>query len=377
LIVDTFLRVHAFAPKQLPRVEPPNQVLKTIADTRHTSAPTQASATFDEITTSADEMLTVYELARALAGQVSLSDAGDVIVKHLIRLIPSSLCVFYLYDAATDELEARHAVGEGSSLVIGIRISLGQRLSGWVAANRLTISNSDPALDLGDTAKSNALNLRSCISTTLLSEDALVGVITLYSDELNGFNEDHRRIIEAVARQIAHTFKSATLFEHSSRRDALTGLPARMQLEQFVDATGIEHLVQKSTFALLFIDVVGLKQINTLHGRAVGDAVLRHVVRHSTAGLRLADILFRYGSGELVALLNDTDAEAARFVARRIRDGIRNNPLVMPTHRSINIDVSVTEVTSPNDGASLAALVDAARQRTRGIDGKQEESTIH
>ena len=377
LIVDTFLRVRASTPRVVNASEPPNAVLKTIAHTRRAVAPTLESATLDEITSSADEMLTVYELARALAGQVTLSDAGDVIVKHLRRLIPSSLCVFYLYDTATDELEARHAVGEGSSLVMGMRISLGQRLSGWVAANRRTISNSDPTLDLGDAARSHALNLRSCLSTTLLSADALVGVLTLYSSELNGFNEDHGRVIEAVARQIAHTFKSATAFERSARRDPLTGLPGRMQLEQFVDATGIEHLVQKSAFALLFVSIVGLKQINALHGRAVGDEVLRHVVRHSAAGLRLADILFRYSSDELVALLNNTNGEAARIVARRIRDGIRNNPLVTRTDRSIKIEVSITEVTSPNDGASLAALVDTARKRPPGPDADQEGSTIH
>ena len=378
LIVDTFLRVHASTPKELQRPEPTNHVLKTIAHSRCTAAPTQASATLDEITASAAEMLTVFELARALAGQVSLSDAGDVLAKHLRRLIPSSLSVFYLYDAATDELEARHAVGEGISLVLGTRISLGQRLSGWVAANRRTISNSDPTLDLGDLAHSHSLNLRSCISTPLLADDALVGVLTLYSSELNGFNDDHGRIIEAVARQIAHTFKSATAYECSSRRDALTGLPNRVQLEQFVDATGIERFVQKPEFALLLIDVVGLKQINVLHGRAVGDEVLHHVVRHSTAGLRLADILFRYGSDEFIALLNETNFEAARIVARRIRDGIRSNPLVMRSHHSINIDVSVTEVAAlRSGGASLAALIDAARLRTPGINTNQEGTTIH
>ena len=32
---------------------------------------------------------------------------------------------------------------------------------------------------------------------------------------------------------------------------------------------------------------------------------MRHVVRHATAGLRPADILFRYESDELVALLKE------------------------------------------------------------------------
>src|SRR6266850_49918 len=44
-VVDTFLRVHASTPKELPRADPPNDVLKTIADSRRAAAPTQESAT--------------------------------------------------------------------------------------------------------------------------------------------------------------------------------------------------------------------------------------------------------------------------------------------------------------------------------------------
>ena len=107
-------------------------------------------------------MLTAYTLARALAGQVSVADAGDIISKHLRQLIPCSLFVFYMYDASSDELEARYPFGEGAESVKGLRMSLGQRLSGWVAANRHTILNSDPALDLGDNV-AHTLNLRSCL----------------------------------------------------------------------------------------------------------------------------------------------------------------------------------------------------------------------
>ena len=122
-------------------------------------------------------------LRERLAGQASIGDTGDVIAKHLRRLVPSSLCVFYLYDARADELEAKHATGEATSVVKGLRIPLGQRLSGWVAANRQTILNSDPSLDLGEVARCVTPRLRSCLSTPLLCDDSLVGVLTLYSGD--------------------------------------------------------------------------------------------------------------------------------------------------------------------------------------------------
>jgi diguanylate cyclase (GGDEF)-like protein/putative nucleotidyltransferase with HDIG domain len=372
MIVDTFFKVHPTTPTELPRQGPTSDVLNTIARSRRV-APDFPSATPDEITTSADEMLTVYELAKALAGQVSLSDAGDVIAKHLRRLIPSSLCVFYIYDRASDELEARHVVGQGGSLIRGLRISLGERLSGWVAANRQTISNSDASLDLGDVVRSPSAKLKSCLSTSLLFDEQLIGVLSLYSDKVTGFNDDHKRIIEAVARQTAHTFKSAAEFDGTSRRDTLTGLPNLQQLEQFVDIKEM-RLVQKSSFTLLFIDIVGLTQINSTHGRSVGDDVMRHVVQHATAGLRLADILFRYGSDEFVVLLNDTNPESATVVGERIRHGIRAHPLPLHTDGLVEVDVSVIAVSSPGDGASLPALIKTARARTG--DSAQDRSTI-
>jgi len=209
----------------------------------------------------------------------------------------------------------------------------------------------------------------------LLADDELVGVLSLYSAESNGFNEDHRRIIESVARQIAHTFKGATELEGISH-DALTGLPNLDQLEQFVDATGLSQIVQRAQFTLLYIDIVGLKQINTMHGQSSGDEVLRHVVRYATAELRLADILFRYGSGEFIALLNDISSEPAKLVGSRIHESIRNNPLLLPTKRIIDVVVSVTAVSSPNDGDSLPALIEAARLRTTAA-ASHDGSTVH
>jgi diguanylate cyclase (GGDEF)-like protein len=152
-------------------------------------------------------------------------------------------------------------------------------------------------------------------------------------------------------------------------------LPSLNQLQQFVDAACGQYLDQRSAFTLLFIDIVGLEQINLTHGRSAGDEALRHVVRYSTAGLRLADILFRYGSDEFVALLNDTTPETAVLVARRIRDGIRGAQLAL-RDASIVVDVTVAEVTSPGDGKSLASLIATARSRSRASSGANGSPSV-
>ena len=229
MIVDAFLRFHSMSRAETPRQGPPIDLLNKIARSRRDSPTVATSATTGEVTTSADEILTVHELASALAGQMSLRDAGDIIAKHLGRVIPSSTCVFYVYDRTTDSLEAKHVVGEGGSQIRGLKIGLGQRLSGWVAANRQTIANSDASLDLGDVGAAPTRRLKSCLSYSLVCDADLVGVLSLYSVEGNAFNGNHTRIIEAVSTRIAHTFKSAVEFDGNSRADALSELPRMRQ----------------------------------------------------------------------------------------------------------------------------------------------------
>src|SRR5207248_11647836 len=84
----------------------------------------------DDISASTEEMLLLYELAQGLTGKLDLADAADLISKHLRRLVPATTCVFFLYDATTDELVAAHSAGENSSHFADIRIAMGQRLTG-------------------------------------------------------------------------------------------------------------------------------------------------------------------------------------------------------------------------------------------------------
>jgi diguanylate cyclase (GGDEF)-like protein/putative nucleotidyltransferase with HDIG domain len=365
LIIDAFARVHQEIAREA-----------VVPAPRPLDMTSSASPRLDEITASADEMLTLYELARALAGQASVGDTSDVLAKHLRRLIPSSLCVFYSYDALASELVASHALGDASSVVAGMRIPLGQRLSGWVATNRHTIVNSDPTLDLGEVARQVTPRLRSCLSTPLVCDDTLVGVLTLYSVLVNGFSEDHRRIIEVVARQVAQTLKRAAEFD-SSRRDAITGLPNLTWFRQLVESASVEHITPASALMLLFVDIVGLRQINLLYGRPAGDDVLNHVVRHTRAALRAADMLFRHGGDELVALLDNADAHAGADIARRIRQTIRDRACPLDTGESITVDVAVTCVCAPRDGDSLASLIGAAQSRSGSHSTDAKGPSIH
>ena len=326
----------------------------------------------DDISASTDEMLTVYNLARALTGQTNLADAGDVIAKHLRRMLPTSLSVFYVYDEQRDELVAEHASGEHAELVNGLRIPLGQRLTGWVGANRQTILNSDPVLDLGDMARSLNPRPRSCLSTPLVADKELVGVLSLYSTSRDAFSEDHRRIIEVVARQVSQVVRHAAEFDtvrQTTLKDPLTGLPNIEHLKQFFSSATSEDQRLEEPLSLLFVDVDGLTLINDEFGRATGDQTLSKIVEATRLSLRGADILFRYANDEFVVVLDKTDGLTAQSIADRVRATVTTQHTV--GGKTIHPSVRVGAATFPEDGQSLTELIDAARTRLRTARGTE------
>lgn len=365
LIVDTFIDVHLqITPTSISQdlKEGISSISRGLSKKTETIS---SGARLEDIASSTEEMLLLYDLARSLTGHLDLGDAADVISKHLRRIVPSSTCVFYVYDVAVDELYAAHAVGENAAHFTGLRIPRGQRLSGWVAANKQTILNSDPVLDLGEVARTMRPRLRSCLSTPLLIESDLIGVLTLYSTQPDAFTEDHRRVVEVVARQVAQTVRHAVDFDRNRStilRDQLTGLPNLQHLKRFV-ASELSGEVGASSLSIVFVDFDSLKAINRRHGRAAGDQALGKVAEAIRNVLRGADVLFRYGSDEFVVLLTQTGAEAAALVARRIGEkvGERDSSTGSPENERISVTLGVA--TAPFDGITVEALVEAARRR--------------
>jgi diguanylate cyclase (GGDEF)-like protein len=95
--------------------------------------------------------------------------------------------------------------------------------------------------------------------------------------------------------------------------------------------------------------------------------VLRHVMYYSGSCLRSADVLFRHGSDEFVAMLNDSTLEAATLVAHRIRDAVRQNPLRLCENVPMIVDVFTANVTADGDSRSLVRLIDDVRLAQQGV----------
>jgi putative nucleotidyltransferase with HDIG domain len=377
LVVDTFVRVYRDIAPSHADANPQRAALSALTFGKHLSVDTAIAggSRLHDISASTEEMLLLYELAQALSGTLDLSGTAELISKHLRRLIPATTCVLFLYDPESDELVAAHAAGENSPHFADIRIPMGQRLTGWVAANRQTILNSDPMLDLGDVARALRPSLHSCLSTPLMDGADLVGVLTVYSTHRDAFSEEHRRIAEVIARQVSGTVRRAVDSRREQKdqsRNTVTGLPNRDHLERFLSS----ELGSTAGFPCSIV-VVTLRKATVSRDvhRASSQPDIRDVVDKIRAGLRDADLLFRYDTEHFVALLAQTDATTADIVARRI--GIE-----LSAFRSSDDDradgpaVRIGRATAPDDGIDLNALLRTA-QSSPATGGPTSRPSIH
>jgi diguanylate cyclase (GGDEF)-like protein len=107
--------------------------------------------------------------------------------------------------------------------------------------------------------------------------------------------------------------------ERLASRDPLTAcLNRRAFYVQFETAFAESH-VQGSELCCLMVDIDNFKRINDLFGHAVGDQAIQSVATCLSAGLRLTDVVGRYGGEEFCLMFPRTTLTEASNLAERVR----------------------------------------------------------
>ena len=146
--------------------------------------------------------------------------------------------------------------------------------------------------------------------------------------------------------------------------DSLTGLHNSRFMRQH-----LQHLldVQKRyghPFALVVLDIEGLKRINDAYGAAAGDRTLTAVATALSESTRSVDTPIRMGGDEFCVLLPHQTATRARVMADRLVASIEGveSPAPQPLKVSVGVVSCPQHATDPED---LLALADGAMYRAK------------
>lgn len=138
----------------------------------------------------------------------SIEDLGMIVSKQLSKLSPFAALAIYCITEQGRSLRCRYAEEPLCGLLTMPEIPLGERLSGWVAAHRTPIWNSDATLDLSpEMAKGAGVALGSSVALT--DGDITIGVLTLYSRAGAEISVEQRVLIQSIAPLLATAVSSA------------------------------------------------------------------------------------------------------------------------------------------------------------------------
>ncbi len=176
--------------------------------------------------------------------------------------------------------------------------------------------------------------------------------VSSYALVLGGALLDNAKLFDQV-RQLAVT-------------DSLTGLANYRTL-----INEMESEIQRSRrtgrpFAILLLDLDGLKAINDHHGHLVGSRAICRLSNVLRVHSRAMDTAARYGGDEFAVVLVEAGMEAATSVSRRICERLATDG------EFPQVTVSVGAAVFPQDGNTIDALFNAADRALYSMKGHSE-----
>jgi diguanylate cyclase (GGDEF)-like protein len=181
---------------------------------------------------------------------------------------------------------------------------------------------------------------RESQNTSLMLVQSFMGIMAVTTLALAAEVTEHRHADEHI-RQLAIT-------------DPLTGLVNYRRLLDAFHSEIKRYGRTRRSFAVVVLDMDGLKKINDAHGHLVGSRALCRLANILRLHCREIDTAARYGGDEFVLILPETDSEAAQGVAARISERLKNDD------EEPAISVSAGTAIYPQDGRTIDELFGAA-----------------
>jgi diguanylate cyclase (GGDEF)-like protein len=136
--------------------------------------------------------------------------------------------------------------------------------------------------------------------------------------------------------------------------DPMTGLPNYRRLVEVLGVEIARANRSDGTFAVVFFDMDGLKQINDELGHLIGSRAVCRFAETLKAACRDSDTAARYGGDEFVVVLPSSDESGAQAVITRVIERLAEDRVKPELATSAGVAVY------PKDGSTPTTLLSAA-----------------
>ncbi len=259
----------------------------------------------------------VLENAGAEYGAIALCEDDTLVVEAVGRLSEGVMVDYDRVDRVADH---------------GLKLPI-EMLEHVLATRCLQVLN-HPADDLRF-AHSDYLSARrpkSVLVLPVMNQGRMVALIYVENNLLEGaFTERHVKTLELLGAQAAISLVNSRNIENLERKvverteelrrmsmkDGLTGIANRRSFDERLAGEWRRSQRGGKPLSLLMIDIDHFKRYNDHYGHVEGDRCIRAVASALAACFsRNTDLVARYGGEEFAAILPDTDAQTALWLAQ-------------------------------------------------------------
>lgn len=309
------------------------------------------------------EVFTLYSLAREFSSALDLNETLSLFTDKIREFVPYDTCLVYLLEENKEYATAVYVGGKHSAILEGKRIKVGEGATGYALKKCKPVENFDPTLDFTYEDLAISGEYTAMASLPLIADDNLVGAVSLYSNGLPRYQDEHLRLLETVSRIAADAICKS--LQHAAAEtyaltDPMTGLPNSRSLQKQFDKEIKRAARTESSFQLLVLDLDGFKAVNDTFGHKTGDKMLKEISGVIRGQLREYDFLARYGGDEFVAVVPETQGDDVSELCQRIESAVNQFTLPVGDDNFARVGVSIGSSSYPNQGESFDQLIISA-----------------
>jgi diguanylate cyclase (GGDEF)-like protein len=164
----------------------------------------------------------------------------------------------------------------------------------------------------------------------------------------------------AVLRDISEQKRHRDELQALSISDELTKLNNRRGFLMLAEQHARVSQRRRAPFAIVFVDLNGLKQVNDTYGHEAGDRLICAAANIIRDAFRESDILARLGGDEFVALLPDANPDVRETLVARLEGAVAKNNMTSsaPVPVSFSFGIAFFDPLHPAPVAELMVEAD-------------------
>ena len=307
-----------------------------------------------------------HRLTRTLGRVTGLREVCAVVLRHVVRAVPSRLAAFAV-PSEEEQLAIVATHGYPLDLVERVRIAPGSGVIGSVYTSGAHLWVPDVTVFPGLQRRRPRYRTNSFVALPVSAGSEVLGVVCVTDRLDNGaFTRDDVSTLRALAAPAAlalareRATRQAKAFAHAAIVDPVSGLFNRRYFHERLEEELQRAQRHKTPVALLMIDIDDFKSINDRFGHVAGDTVIKGVSEILRRSVRKFDLCTRFGGEEFAIVMPGSGPENSTSVAERIRQRIEQ---FQPEERGLaDLRVTASIGLAFSHDMSARELIDRADQ---------------